>query len=551
MAIPFRELPRSVTWTVAGLCILPTLLNVVGVDFGVPAFELPLDSTTQLTPEQLAWAISVVSRGEIVHTLLEWSAVCVAFFATLFAFTHYTLRQDVTTPIVGSALFFSGVLDAFHTLAAAGLLGPVDDPEQFIPFTWALSRTFNAVIMIAGTAIFLDRGPAGYSRNRRRGSKFLILVGVLFGLVAYAIIQALMVVPSLPQSIYPEDLIPRPWDIPPLVLFLIAGGVVFPRFYRRHPSAFSYALFLSVLPHMVTQAHAAFGSTELYDNHFVIAHFLKIVAYFVPLVGLVLDYKRVYRLESRLRTTEAKLQVARTVQQGLLPRVPPRMPGYDLAGISYAADAVGGDFFDYLSMREGGVGIVIADVSGHDLSASLLMAETRSYIRALAESFEDVAEIATRTNRFLMRDVQNTRFISSFLARIQPELGTLVYAAAGHEGHLVRADGRHEHLQNTGPLLGVIDTAQIEPGETITLNPGDIFVVFTDGVPEAENADQTPFGLERALAIVRERSADSAREIVEAMYSAVQEFTQRDVQIDDVTIVVLKRLPAGKPAADK
>jgi signal transduction histidine kinase len=175
------------------------------------------------------------------------------------------------------------------------LITAVADNRQFIPFTWAISRLFNAGVLLAGTGVLLirDRIP----RVRRWGSdlRFVLLISILFGLVGFAVVYFCATRDRLPDTVFPDAVVKRPWDIGPLILFLIAGGFVFPRFHGVHPSLFSHALIVSVVPQVAAQMHAAFGSATLYDNHSNIASFLKIVAYVVPLLGLMLDYTRTYR----------------------------------------------------------------------------------------------------------------------------------------------------------------------------------------------------------------------------------------------------------------
>jgi len=177
-------------------------------------------------------------------------------------------------------------MDAFHTLAADQLIEAVADNREFIPFTWAICRSFNALILLAGASIIL----IGKRKDHRGDLGFLLLVSVFFGFAAYVIIQICALSSSLPTTMYQEDpllgLITRPYDVAPLLMFLIAGLWVFPRLHREHPTVFSHALIISTIPGIVTQLHMAFGSGALYDHHFNIAHFLKIMAYLVLFCGI-------------------------------------------------------------------------------------------------------------------------------------------------------------------------------------------------------------------------------------------------------------------------
>jgi signal transduction histidine kinase len=182
-------------------------------------------------------------------------------------------------------------MDAFHTLAATRLISAVAENNDLIPFTWALSRVFNAIIMIAGVGIFLS----GRKISQDNGMKFIILTSLIFAFIGYLLIYFAATSHSLPQTQFPDSIIRRPYDIIPLVLFIFAGLVIYPLFAKRYPSIFASALLLSALPEVAVELHMAFGSQRLFDSDFNIAHFLKIIAYVIPLVGLVLDYVQTYK----------------------------------------------------------------------------------------------------------------------------------------------------------------------------------------------------------------------------------------------------------------
>ncbi|MBV6625637.1 MAG: GHKL domain-containing protein [Rivularia sp. (in: Bacteria)] len=229
--------------------------------------------------------------GSFVHTILEWSAFCAAIFTVIFSLAHFKIKADVTTPILGVTLFCSGMMDAFHTLAANRLIEAVADNRNLIPFTWAICRLANASLTIVGISFFMLDKP----KKNRGNFGFVVLTSVGFGVLSYMVIHICATSEQLPQTLFPESLITRPWDILPLILFVISGIFIYPRFYKKYPSLFSYALIISIIPNIATQAHMAFGSGALFDNHFNIAHFLKIVAYLVPLTGLILDYIYAHR----------------------------------------------------------------------------------------------------------------------------------------------------------------------------------------------------------------------------------------------------------------
>ncbi|MEX0717764.1 MAG: SpoIIE family protein phosphatase [Planctomycetaceae bacterium] len=543
MARDDSRLPRSFLWTVVALCVLPWLFNLWGVYFEARSDDVPPEAIGRSADHVPHLAVSDnavldAPRSQSVHTILEWTAFCTALFTAVFAFAHYHMKGDVATPVLGTALLFAGAFDAFRTLAADGLIPTRHPPEQFLPFTWAMSRTFNVLIIIAGTVPFL-RGEQS-RRGRKRGIPFLILISIFFALAAYSLVLALGLAPDLPRAIFLDRFVPRPWDALPLVLYLIAGGFILPRFHKLHPSLFSHGLWVSILPMAVGQLHATFGSQVLFANHYNISLYLKIVAYLVPLAGLILDYTRAYATEVQFRTTQEKLKVARDLQQGLLPQTSPTIRGLDVAGKSRSADAVGGDYFDYLPLSDDALGVVVADVSGHELGASILLAQTRAYLRALADADGDVSRVISRLNEFLCDDVRDRWFVTLFFARIDPAARRIRFAAAGHEAHLFDAAGNLRELSCTSPPLGVTAETAIPCGPETPFVPGDVLLVLTDGLTEAANSSGEQFGIARVAAHVREHRDRPAREIVQGLFAAVNDFCDHAPPQDDRTAVVVK-----------
>lgn len=210
----------------------------------------------------------------------------------IFDWVYFSInRKDVTTPVIAMALFYAGCMDALHTLAADRIIHTEADPVNLIPFTWAVCRLFNVLITILGITIVLS------SRKRSNESSiwYLGLGTILLGGIAYATIHLCSVSGTLPQTMFPDSLVTRPYDVAPLILFLVAGVTVFRKLHKTNPSYFTYGLLLSLVPNIATQLHMALGSSVLFDNNFNIAHFLKIVSYTIPLTGLFLDYVQTYR----------------------------------------------------------------------------------------------------------------------------------------------------------------------------------------------------------------------------------------------------------------
>jgi hypothetical protein len=534
------RLPLPFIWIVVFVCILPTLLNFAGIDFSTrgQAFgRSTIVKSIEDTPDLLQ---THPIKGPLVHTVLEWSAFCVALVTVVFSFIQFSVRRDSTTPIIGMAMYASGLIDALNVLAANGLILQASDYQEFVPFTWAISRSFNICIMIAGASLFLRRRPDQKFGNARRSGRFLLIIGLLLSVLAFVIVQTAAFVPQLPHSLFPEASVPRPYDAIPLILYMFAGGIFFPRYYQTHPSLFAHALIVGVIPQIATQLHAAFGSRALYDNHFNIAYMLKIFAYAVPLIGLILEYIRTYRDEVTLLAAQESLQIARDIQLEMLPQSAPAMSGFDLAGRSFPAEAVGGDYFDYIPMTDGCLGLVTADVSGHDIGASIFMTQTRAYLRAFARINTEPSQIMQLLNRLLVEDGRDRRFVAMFFAKLDPIRRTLVYCPGGYMSYLLKGSGQWQTLESNCVPLGILEEGQTPESVQIAFESSDLFLSFTDGVVEATAPNGEQFGLERTLATVVASRDKSAEQIVTSLYDAIEEFCGGSTRTDDVTVVVLK-----------
>ncbi|MCY2987647.1 MAG: SpoIIE family protein phosphatase [Planctomycetota bacterium] len=266
--------------------------------------------------------------------------------------------------------------------------------------------------------------------------------------------------------------------------------------------------------------------------------------------GLVEDVTEQKRAEQAFREDEANLLAARRTQARLLPQTVPHLPGLDIFGAVHPAEFTAGDYFDYLAMTDQAIGLVVADVSGHDLSSALLMASTCTLLRLLAETHQEVGEILTRANCFLAKETDE-HFVTLLLARLDLSSRTLVYANAGHPaGYLIGRDGGVKAcLESTALPLAVSADAEFPTGIPVTLEPGDTLLLMTDGILETCSQQGEPFGAARALQTLLANRHCTAREIVERLCRAVCDFALPAKIIDDVTALVVKVAPGATDGA--
>jgi PAS domain S-box-containing protein len=252
-------------------------------------------------------------------------------------------------------------------------------------------------------------------------------------------------------------------------------------------------------------------------------------------------------ISDRLRNEQlqVEMEMARQVQQRLYPKSAPQLQGFDIAGAAYSAETMCGDLFDFFPMPGDTIGLVVADVCGHGIGPSLLMAQTRAYLRSLALSCFDVGELLRRLNEILVVDSDVKDYVTLLAARIDPRARTLVYANAGHvSGYVLDRDGEvRERLGSTGIPLGMFDGQRFPSGRTLPLEPEEIVILVTDGIAEVGEPEGNAFGTVRLLEFIRDHRTDPASQIVKGLYRAAKRYQAEGPQIDDMTVVICKVEP--------
>jgi len=256
--------------------------------------------------------------------------------------------------------------------------------------------------------------------------------------------------------------------------------------------------------------------------------------------------------DTLLRDIERKnteLAIAAEIQQSFLPDTIPRIEGYEIAARSVMAKEVGGDFFDVIPLEvvplgKGQLGVMIADVSGKGIPAALFMALSRIVVRVNATWYRGQADAAIRdANAIIANDAKSGMFVTLFYGFLDAGSRSLTYVNAGHNPpiHFHAADGSLTDLPATGIAMGVLpDSAYTQ--QTVPMPPGDLLVLYTDGITEAENPDLAMFGTERLEAIIRSSRGLSADAVCQAILAAVKEFSGDRPQSDDITLMVIRSI---------
>ena len=245
-------------------------------------------------------------------------------------------------------------------------------------------------------------------------------------------------------------------------------------------------------------------------------------------------------LEKAQAQLKAELEVARALQLAILPSVFPARPGCDGAARMIPATTMGGDFYDYIELPDGDVGLVIADVSGHGVPAAFFMAVARTNLRELAARHTDPGECLAQTNDALCAQNPLDLFVTVFYCILEPQTGVLRYANGGHNPPYVRrATGAVESLNGAGGLvLGAMPGATY-PTHTLQLLRGDRLVLYTDGVTEAFNPAAELYGAQRLVDEVHVHGSGTPAALVERICQSVTNFAGTAPQSDDITLTVL------------
>ena len=235
-----------------------------------------------------------------------------------------------------------------------------------------------------------------------------------------------------------------------------------------------------------------------------------------------------------------ELAVGRAVQLALMPTSNPEVPGWDIWLFTRPANDVGGDLVDYMELRDGQVGIALGDVSGKGLGAALLMAKLQSTLRAFADDCEGLPRLGSQVNRILCRDGLPGRFATLLFLALGPDSGQVRVMNAGHMPPVVLRENGLETLPPVAPVLGILDRAQFVE-QSLALAPGDLLLVYSDGLTEAMNERNEFFGEERLYALLPPLRDLAPGAVGERLLKEVSRFVGEEHTNDDLSLIVIKR----------
>jgi sigma-B regulation protein RsbU (phosphoserine phosphatase) len=256
-----------------------------------------------------------------------------------------------------------------------------------------------------------------------------------------------------------------------------------------------------------------------------------------------IENARLFREALEKQRMEDELAIAREIQQGLLPRTLASIPGFEIAAVNISSKQVGGDYYDVVPTQPDEYVLAIGDVSGKGMPAALLMANVQASLRAFAPMGLSLSEATGRINDLTCQNTGQDKFITFFWGSLNRSTREFRYVNAGHNPpFLMKADGSIRRLDVGGIILGLMKTPTPYQEGSVTLESGDVVVMFTDGVSEAMNAQEEDFTEERLEEVLKIVHLESPSKIIDAVRAALEGYTRGTPQSDDITMLVFRTL---------
>lgn len=270
---------------------------------------------------------------------------------------------------------------------------------------------------------------------------------------------------------------------------------------------------------------------------------LQLLTVMANVAAIRIEHARFAEMEQARQLLAREMEQAAEIQRSFLPSVAPTVPGLDIAGFNAACRTVGGDYYDFFAYPNGHVAMVLGDVSGKGMPASLLMMGLQARVQSLIDEPESLAAALTRINRITSANCPRNKFISFFMCVLDSATGELTYANAGHNPPvIVRTDGSYETLEGGGPVLGIMSGIEYQQYK-VQMNKGDIFAIYSDGVTEAATPADEEFEVENLAKILAAHSQQSAHTMIEDVNKALVAWTAGAPPADDITLIVARLLP--------
>jgi len=291
-----------------------------------------------------------------------------------------------------------------------------------------------------------------------------------------------------------------------------------------------------------------YADSPIAEGRFTEDH-LKVLTTLASVAAIRVENTRLVEARLERERLERELALASEIQQRFQPTAPPHVEGYELQGISFPCYEIGGDYYDFIEREDGRLVIALGDVSGKGTAAALLMSSLHAAVHAQSASHDSLSATISAVNRYLADNIPANRFVTLFYAELDPPSGALSFLNAGHNPPLiVHSAGTVEQLASGGLPLGIKRDADYREGRT-QLQPGDVLVIYSDGVTEAVSPTGEEFGATRLYEVVARNVNASAAGIRDRIESSLTKFSQGTSAADDITLVIVKRQAEAKLTA--
>src|SRR6185295_2786029 len=325
-----------------------------------------------------------------------------------------------------------------------------------------------------------------------------------------------------------------------------------PRFQSQHSVVLSQIRSVMAVP--LASGEEIFGMIYVdnpFNNRFQ-EEDLKVLTTIASVASIKIENERLLDERLEKRRMEEELKVASEIQMRLQPFAPPRLEGWDMTGVSFPCREIGGDYYDFIQRkRDNRLVVAVGDVSGKGTGAALLMSSLHAAVRAQSQARSTISEVMGEINQYIFENSPPNKFLTLFYAELDPETGTLAYSNGGHNPPMmVRQNGNVERLDTGGLPIGMMQGVAYEQA-IVNFEPGDVLVIYSDGITESVNEREEEFEEERLIEVVKNNAGRSASGIRDRIDEALSRFVGTTAPVDDMTLMIIKRTDSGFEDAER
>jgi sigma-B regulation protein RsbU (phosphoserine phosphatase) len=319
-----------------------------------------------------------------------------------------------------------------------------------------------------------------------------------------------------------------------------------PRFQSQHSVVLSQIRSVMAVP--LASGEEIFGMVYVdnpFNNRFQ-EEDLKVLTTIASVASIKIENDRLLDERLEKRRMEEELKVASEIQMRLQPFSPPKLKGWDMTGVSFPCREIGGDYYDFIHRkRDSHLIVAVGDVSGKGTGAALLMSSLHAAVRAQSQTRASISEVMGEINQYIFENSPSNKFLTLFYGELDPDTGTLTYSNGGHNAPIfVRRSGEVERLDKGGLPIGMMQGVVYQEA-SVGFDPGDVLVIYSDGITESINEREEEFDEERLIEVVKNNLGRSASGIRDRIDEALSRFVGTTAPVDDMTLMIIKRTDDG------